>query len=279
MPAVVPCPHDTSTLRDPSPATPPTMMPGPWMAVSGLLMGVAHALSCEDIEQLVDAGMPVETVVVALENASTETTADDVACLASAGRDVRILLAAQARAGVDGDRDEEGPEEGMPVGPEPDVVPSNEDVLRSMLGRGETAAGSVVRSTKGRGAGGRGFGTGDRTPPATSQATVSVYSGRPVVIGALDKSLIDKVVNRHMNQLRYCHQRELNDHPDLAGSITVQVVIARDGSVSKASTKRSTMANEAVEECINAQFRRFRFPEPKGGGIVIVSYPLTFSPE
>ncbi len=48
--------------------------------------------------------------------------------------------------------------------------------------------------------------------------------------------------------------------------------------MSKASTKKSTMGNSAVESCINRRFHRFRFPEPKGGGIVIVSYPFIFSP-
>jgi hypothetical protein len=38
------------------------------------------------------------------------------------------------------------------------------------------------------------------------------------------------------------------------------------------------MNNPAVESCINGRFMRFQFPEPKGGGIVIVSYPFIFSP-
>ena len=44
------------------------------------------------------------------------------------------------------------------------------------------------------------------------------------------------------------------------------------------STKSSTMGNKAVEGCINSRFQRFKFPEPKGGGIVIVSYPFIFQP-
>ena len=30
------------------------------------------------------------------------------------------------------------------------------------------------------------------------------------------------------------------------------------------------MKSPAVESCINGRFMRFKFPEPKGGGIVIV---------
>ena len=68
------------------------------------------------------------------------------------------------------------------------------------------------------------------------------------------------------------------ENPTLGGKVTVKFVISRTGSVSKASTKTTTMANKAVEGCINSRFMRFKFPEPKGGGIVIVSYPFIFQP-
>ena len=81
-----------------------------------------------------------------------------------------------------------------------------------------------------------------------------------------------------MNQIRYCYQRELPKNPTLGGKVTVKFVISKTGSVSKASTKSSTLNNSAVEGCINSRFMRFKFPEPKGGGIVIVSYPFIFQP-
>lgn len=104
-------------------------------------------------------------------------------------------------------------------------------------------------------------------------------SGEPVILGALDKSLIDQVIKRNMSQLRYCYQRELTKDPALQGKIVVKFVVAKDGTVSSATTKSTTMNNVAVEQCINGRFMRFQFPEPKGGGIVIVSYPFVFSPE
>jgi hypothetical protein len=81
-----------------------------------------------------------------------------------------------------------------------------------------------------------------------------------------------------MNQIRYCYQRELTKDPNLGGKIVVKFVIAKDGTVSSAQTKATTMNNASVENCINGRFMRFKFPEPKGGGIVIVSYPFIFSP-
>jgi TonB family protein len=80
-----------------------------------------------------------------------------------------------------------------------------------------------------------------------------------------------------MSQIRYCYQRELTKNPGLKGRIVVKFVIAANGTVSKAYIKSSSMGSEGVESCIAGRFRRFKFPEPKGGGIVIVSYPFIFS--
>jgi hypothetical protein len=96
------------------------------------------------------------------------------------------------------------------------------------------------------------------------------------VLGALDKGIIQQVIRRHMNQLRYCYQRELTTSPSLSGRIEVKFVVARDGTVSSASVASSTMGNQAVESCIAGRFQRMVFPEPQGGGIVVVRYPLVF---
>lgn len=148
----------------------------------------------------------------------------------------------------------------------------------SGLGGGGTAEGLGGLGTKGRGSGSSGYGSGGGNFGAKGEGGIGRIGGDPIILGALDKSLIDAVIKKNMNQIRYCYQRELNKSPDLGGKIVVKFVIAKDGTVSSAQTKSSTMGNPAVESCINGRFMRFVFPEPKGGGIVIVSYPFIFSP-
>ena len=104
-----------------------------------------------------------------------------------------------------------------------------------------------------------------------------VGAGDPIVLGALDKSLIDRVVKSHLAQIRYCYQRELAKNPKLFGKIVVKFIIAKDGTVSSATTQSSTMNNPVCESCITSRFLRMRFPAPKGGGIVTVSYPFVFT--
>lgn len=98
----------------------------------------------------------------------------------------------------------------------------------------------------------------------------------PIILGALDLSQISVVIKRNMNAIQYCYQKELTKNPSLQGRVAVKFVITKDGSVSSATTKATTLNNPAVESCINSRFMQFQFPEPKGGGIVIVTYPFEF---
>lgn len=148
----------------------------------------------------------------------------------------------------------------------------------SGLGGGGSADGLGGLGTKGRGSGSSGYGSGGGNFGAKGEGGIGRIGGDPIILGALDKSLIDAVIKRHMNQIRYCYQRELTKTPDLAGKVTIKFVIAKDGTVSKAEASSSTLKSPSVESCITGRFRQFQFPEPKGGGIVIVSYPFIFSP-
>jgi len=146
----------------------------------------------------------------------------------------------------------------------------------SGLGGGGSADGLQGLGTKGRGSGVSGYGVGGGSFGAKGAGGLSRIGGDPVILGALDKSLVDAVVKRHMNQIRYCYQRELTRSPDIEGKVTMKFVIDRDGRVSAADVKTSSLDSAAVEGCLEARFQRFRFPEPKGGGIAIVAYPFVF---
>ena len=110
---------------------------------------------------------------------------------------------------------------------------------------------------------------------SSSQGSVK-SGGSPTILGPLDKALIEKVVRRDLNQIKYCYTRELTKDPSLKGKVVVKFTIAKDGSVSKASIKSSTLGSRKVDECVTDRFRKLKFPAPNGGAIVIVSYPLIF---
>jgi len=146
------------------------------------------------------------------------------------------------------------------------------------LGGGGTAEGLGGLGTKGTGSGSSGYGSGGGDFGSKGEGGIGTVGGDPIILGALDRSLIDEVVKRHLSQIKYCYQRELTKDPTLGGKVVIKFTIAKDGTVSAAETKSTTVGNSAVESCIVGRFLRMQFPEPRGGGIVVVSYPFLFSP-
>jgi hypothetical protein len=102
--------------------------------------------------------------------------------------------------------------------------------------------------------------------------------GDPIVIGALGKAEIDAVIKRNLSSIRYCYERQLSRAPNLAGKVSIKFVISKSGAVSRAVIDSSTVNDDALENCLQSRFLQMTFPEPKGGGIVIVNYPFLFAP-
>lgn len=154
-------------------------------------------------------------------------------------------------------------------------VAQNAGVLGALAMNGDVG----VKGLGGLGARGMGVGGGGLGAFGTGGFGARTSVGEAIVLGSLDKGLIDAVIKRHLNQVRYCYERALQRQPDLSGKLVVKFVIAADGRVSSASPKADTLADPAVGRCVTQRFLRFRFPASDGGGIVIVSYPFVFSPD
>lgn len=111
--------------------------------------------------------------------------------------------------------------------------------------------------------------------PAPQMSGQTVSHGQFSIMGELDRSSIEAVVRQNENQIISCVQDAENQ--GLQGMVKIKFAIAKDGSVSKSQIRESTLNNFSGEPCIKRAFRNFQFPEPPGGGIVIVFYPLIFS--
>jgi hypothetical protein len=92
----------------------------------------------------------------------------------------------------------------------------------------------------------------------------------------LDKSVIDQIVRRRQDRIRLCYERQLNFVPNLAGKVTVQFVIGKEGQVRKTTIIEDTMNNKAVKDCISSEVQQWTFPKPKGDTDVVVDYPFVF---
>lgn len=144
---------------------------------------------------------------------------------------------------------------------------------RGGLGGGGSVDAVGWLGTRGRGASCRPCGRAY----ASRDGELATIAGDPVVLGALDKTLVRDVIHRDLNAIRYCYERRLRLDPELAGNVTVRFVIGPDGRVSSA-TATSELADPLVGECVAERVRRLAFPAPAGGGILKVSFPFLFHP-
>lgn len=142
-------------------------------------------------------------------------------------------------------------------------------------GTGDTVGIGAV-GTKGRGGGTGSYGTGVGVLGGKSSVDVGIASSDVEVMGSLDKELIRKVIQANRGQIRYCYESLLNRFPKLGGKVAVKFVITATGSVASSSVAQSTAGNAELETCVAGRVRTWKFPEPKGGGVVVVTYPFIF---
>ena len=131
--------------------------------------------------------------------------------------------------------------------------------------------------TKGRGGGTGGYGSGVGVLGGKKDVDIGITSSEPMVMGSLDKELIRKVIHANRGQIRYCYESQLNRFPKLNGKVAVKFIISPTGSVSTSSVAQTTVNNAELEACVAGRVRTWQFPKPKGGGVVIVTYPFIFA--
>ncbi len=144
------------------------------------------------------------------------------------------------------------------------------------LGQGTIGMGNfgTIGRGGGRGEGEGGYGRGAGGFRGRSAGVPQVRSGGAEVRGSLSKEVIRRVVRRHINEVKFCYEQQLNSRPDLQGRVTTKFVISPTGSVQSAMVSASTLSNQEVESCIVRAVRRWTFPAPDGGGVVVVNYPF-----
>jgi TonB family protein len=146
-------------------------------------------------------------------------------------------------------------------------------------GEGTIGLGNLGTIGKGGGGGsGSGYGRGAGGLGGRRARAPEVMPGQAAVRGSLDKEIIRRIIRRHINEVKYCYEQELTRKPELGGRVAVQFTIAATGQVVASVLQNSTMGNLRVENCVVQAVRRWEFPKPLGGGIVIVTYPFSFTP-
>jgi hypothetical protein len=147
-------------------------------------------------------------------------------------------------------------------------------------GRGTIGLGDL--NTIGRGCRGYNCGPGG---PDYGKPSDNLTDRRPVnririkdkgamIVGSLSKEAIRRVVRRHINEVKFCYERGLAKRADLEGRVAIKFLINGKGAVQNSAVALSTLDDPGVAQCVARSVRRWTFPQPVGGGVVIVTYPF-----
>ncbi len=123
-----------------------------------------------------------------------------------------------------------------------------------------------------------GFGHSVGTPHGEHKTRVPVMNGTTsVVSGHLPPEIVQRIVRQNYGRFRMCYENGLRSNPNLTGRVMARFVIGREGAVTNAANGGSDMPDAAVTSCVVQAFYGLSFPKPDNG-IVMVSYPIMFSP-
>jgi len=177
----------------------------------------------------------------------------------------------------------------------PVLLPLPEDVEESAAPAGAFGFGGIGLSGTGRGGRGAAFGRGVGTLSnlgggklraaarrgrlgARSAAAPRVRAGRAVVMGSVSAATIRSVFRRYQPKIRHVYEKALKRSPALTGKIVVKLTIGADGKVAKTEITQDTLQDASLAAELLKVLSRMRFPKPKGGGSMVVTYPFVFAP-
>ena len=127
----------------------------------------------------------------------------------------------------------------------------------------------------GRGAGAAGYGIGGGAAvEGQGSGMVSVGNGVGVSEG-LTRDEVGKVIRDHMAEVRYCYESALIRSPGLEGKLVTSFIV-RSGGYANAVKVKESSGDVGLDRCLTDRIPKWKFPKPRGGVDVAISYPFIF---
>lgn len=143
-------------------------------------------------------------------------------------------------------------------------------------GPGSGASNGTRIGTSGIGGGGSANGFGKIAGGKAGSGDVGLVEEDAEVAGGLDREVIAAYIRSKLGEILYCYERQLSAEPNLFGKVAVKFVIGSSGSLASQKIGESTLRNAGVEGCILNKVANWKFPAPRGGTQVVVTYPFLF---
>lgn len=98
------------------------------------------------------------------------------------------------------------------------------------------------------------------------------------VSGSVDKGQVKGIIGQNKDSIYQCYKKSLPDHPGLAGKVLVSITSSANGQVVSAVIKESTIEVAQLKSCMTGAIKKWKFPEPTDGGLVMTTYPFVLPP-
>lgn len=108
---------------------------------------------------------------------------------------------------------------------------------------------------------------------AASGAFADIVTGAPTLVGPLSKEEIASTIKRNLAPIRACLEKA---SPGAQGTVAVRFTIAASGEVSEATVTEQTVKDDGLAACVVGVVKTSKFPKPRGGGQVVVTWPFVF---
>jgi hypothetical protein len=96
-------------------------------------------------------------------------------------------------------------------------------------------------------------------------------------VGALSTEAVREVVRERNDEIRECYDLIAQTHPEKEGRVVVRFAIAPSGAVGSSCLVTSSVNEGSVDRCVVERPLGWRFPEPSGGGWVVIDYPFALT--
>lgn len=110
----------------------------------------------------------------------------------------------------------------------------------------------------------------------SDKTQVSIERKEVEVRGGLEDAVVRRIIEERLPAIRICYETALLTAPELQGEIVLSWTVQPQGLVSDVMAESKESSSEDLQTCLKERVAQWKFPEPKGGGIVNIRYPFVF---
>jgi hypothetical protein len=88
-------------------------------------------------------------------------------------------------------------------------------------------------------------------------------------LGSIDPGVVNRFINARFGQVKACYERRLKTDSSLEGKLDLNISISPTGRVTSVTVNRDTVKDSKMRSCIRRTIRKWDFPKPIGGGVIV----------